>query len=122
MARAAKHVSAPWPGFIEPCLATLHVKPPGGAGWAHGIKHDGYRVQLQIREGAAVAFARRGHDWTHRFQTVAEPALKLPVRTCILDGEAVVPSSRAGHDRSAGVILESSRTWASHFAAGHGAT
>jgi len=32
---------APFPGFIDPCLATLHQRSPSGAGWVHEIKYDG---------------------------------------------------------------------------------
>ena len=45
---AAIGVKAPLPGFIEPALATLVEKVPGGARWIHEIKFDGYRVQLHL--------------------------------------------------------------------------
>jgi len=41
-------VKAPYPGFIEPELATPVDKVPSGARWIHEIKFDGYRVQLHI--------------------------------------------------------------------------
>jgi bifunctional non-homologous end joining protein LigD len=41
---AAIGVKAPFPDFIEPALATSVEKVPGGAGWIHEIKFDGYRV------------------------------------------------------------------------------
>ena len=42
------------PDFIAPQLATLVERPPGGAGWAHEIKFDGYRIQLRVEAGRAV--------------------------------------------------------------------
>lgn len=36
---------APYPGFIEPALATSGDKLPAGERWVHEIKFDGYRVQ-----------------------------------------------------------------------------
>jgi ATP-dependent DNA ligase len=38
---AAIGVKAPFPGFIEPALATLIEKVPSGARWIHEIKFDG---------------------------------------------------------------------------------
>src|SRR3954468_9978142 len=35
------------PRFIPPQLCTLFDRPPAGAGWAHEIKFDGYRVQMR---------------------------------------------------------------------------
>src|SRR2546430_4717901 len=36
---------APFPDFIEPCLATLRSKVPNARGFVHELKLDGYRVQ-----------------------------------------------------------------------------
>jgi bifunctional non-homologous end joining protein LigD len=41
-------VKAPFPGFIEPALATSIDKVPNGARWIHEIKFDGYGVQLHL--------------------------------------------------------------------------
>ena len=38
--------------FIEPQLASSVEEPPEGKHWIHEIKHDGYRSQLVIEEGA----------------------------------------------------------------------
>lgn len=38
---------------------------------------------------------RGGHDWTHRFPTIAAAARDLGVATAILDGEAVVLNGEA---------------------------
>jgi hypothetical protein len=50
---AAIGVRAPYPGFIEPALATSIDKVPKGERWIHEIKFDGYRVQLHLAQEAA---------------------------------------------------------------------
>jgi bifunctional non-homologous end joining protein LigD len=45
---AAIGVKAPYPGFVEPALASAIGKVPSGERWIHEIKFDGYRVQLHI--------------------------------------------------------------------------
>jgi bifunctional non-homologous end joining protein LigD len=76
------------PRFIEPQLCKSVDRPPAGAGWAHEIKFDGYRLQLCVEDGRAVLRTRKGLDWTERFAGVAEAAADLP--DAIIDGEAVV--------------------------------
>jgi bifunctional non-homologous end joining protein LigD len=49
----------PFPGFIEPRLATLGSKVPTGAGWVHEVKLDGYRVQAHLNDGRVTLFIRR---------------------------------------------------------------
>jgi ATP-dependent DNA ligase len=39
-------VKAPFPGFIEPALATKIGKVPSGERWIHEIKFDGYRANF----------------------------------------------------------------------------
>jgi bifunctional non-homologous end joining protein LigD len=41
---AAIGAKAPFPGFIEPALATSIERTPSGSRWIHEIKFDGYRV------------------------------------------------------------------------------
>jgi bifunctional non-homologous end joining protein LigD len=43
---------APFPGFIEPALATSIEKVPSGARWILESKFDGYRVQVHLRDAA----------------------------------------------------------------------
>ena len=49
-----------------------------GVGWVHEIKHDGFRI-----------VARR-EDFTARFPKIAAAVAALPVRSCVVDGEAIV--------------------------------
>ncbi|MBW8726617.1 MAG: DNA ligase D [Inquilinus limosus] len=84
--RAAKSASA-MPDFIPPELCVSVDRPPGGSGWAHEIKFDGYRLQLRVEGGAATLKTRKGLDWTHRFQAIGDAAKGWP--DGIIDGEAV---------------------------------
>jgi bifunctional non-homologous end joining protein LigD len=75
--------------FIEPCLLSRADRPPPGPGWVHEIKHDGFRMMVR-RDGAGVRLlTRRGHDWSDRFPLIRISAAALPVRSCLIDGEAV---------------------------------
>ena len=80
------------PKFIEPQLAKLVARPPDRAGWAHEVKFDGYRAQLNIEKGQAVIRTRTGLDWTERFSAIAEEAGAFP--DCVLDGEIVALDDR----------------------------
>ena len=85
-------VKAPFPGFIEPALASSIDRVPSGERWIHEIKFDGYRVQVHLVNEAVKVFTRRGHDWTNRFQEVANDAWHLKASGAIIDGEIVVPA------------------------------
>ena len=97
---AAIGVKAPYPGFIEPELATPADKVPSGERWLHEIKFDGYRVQVHLRDAAVKVFTRRGHDWTHRFRKVAADAWHINAGSAIIDGEVVVPATNGTTDFS----------------------
>jgi bifunctional non-homologous end joining protein LigD len=90
---AAIGIKAPYPGFIEPELATSVDRVPSGARWIHEIKFDGYRVQVHLRDAAVKVFTRRGNDWTKRFRKIASDASGIDAGSAILDGEVVVPSA-----------------------------
>ncbi|MBO4226652.1 non-homologous end-joining DNA ligase [Bradyrhizobium neotropicale] len=89
---AALGTKAPYPGFIEPALATQADRVPSGTRWVHEIKFDGYRVQLHIANDDIKVFTRRGRDWTRRFKKIATDAYEINVGSAIIDGEVVVPS------------------------------
>ncbi|MEY2539571.1 MAG: bifunctional non-ous end joining protein LigD, partial [Verrucomicrobiota bacterium] len=44
----AMGIKAPFPGFVEPALATSIDKVPSGTRWIHEIKFDRYRVQVHL--------------------------------------------------------------------------
>jgi bifunctional non-homologous end joining protein LigD len=77
-------------GIIEPCLPSPAKAPPFGPGWLHEIKHDGFRI-LARRDSAGVQLiTRAGNDFSGRFPFIAMAVGKLPVRSCLIDGEAIV--------------------------------
>jgi bifunctional non-homologous end joining protein LigD len=98
---AAIGVKAPYPGFIEPELATSVDRVPSGARWIHEIKFDGYRVQVHLRDAAVKVFTRRGNDWTNRFRKIASDAWHVNAGSAIIDGEVVVPAANGTTDFSA---------------------
>lgn len=97
---AAIGVKAPFPGFVEPALATSIERVPAGERWIHEIKFDGYRVQVHLANAAVKVFTRRGHDWTHRFKKVANDAWHIKAASAVIDGEIVVPAADGTTDFS----------------------
>jgi bifunctional non-homologous end joining protein LigD len=97
---AAIGVKAPFPGFIEPALATSIERVPRGERWIHEIKFDGYRVQTHLQHSEVRIYTRRGHDWTKRFKKAAEDAWHIDAGSAIIDGEIVVPASDGTTDFS----------------------
>jgi bifunctional non-homologous end joining protein LigD len=84
------HHTRPGLGIIEPCLASPAKAPPSGPGWLHEIKHDGFRI-LARRDPAGVRLiTRAGNEFSYRFPFIAMAIGKLPVRSCLIDGEAIV--------------------------------
>lgn len=80
----------PFPGEIEPQLATLVTEPPPGEGWLYEVKLDGYRMLAKLSGGRVTLLTRRGQDWTARFAGVRDDLAQLPAREAVLDGEIVV--------------------------------
>lgn len=78
------------PATIEPQLATLVDAAPAGGDWLHELKLDGYRLLCRLERGEVRLFTRAGNDWTDRFPTLAAALGALPVKSAVLDGEAVV--------------------------------
>src|SRR3569833_675684 len=72
-------------GYVKPQLCELVDTPPVGDQWVHEAKLDGYRIQLQVGNGKATLYSRRGLDWTHRFPEIADAGANLD--DCIIDGE-----------------------------------
>ena len=69
--------------------------PPTGPNWLHEIKHDGFRI-MAVRDVDGVRLiTRNGNDFTRRFPLAASAVAALPVRSCLIDGEAIV-SNEAG--------------------------
>lgn len=74
--------------FIHPCRPTVAKTPPRGPGWAHELKHDGYRLQIHVRDGRVRLYTMNGADWSKRYPLIVEEAERLSV-TAIMDAEVV---------------------------------
>ena len=85
------------PPFIPPQLARLMEAPPGGPGWVHEVKFDGYRMQMRVEKGRAILRTRKALDWTERFpQKIAKDGATLP--DCIIDGEICALNKQGASD------------------------
>ncbi|MDO9586305.1 MAG: DNA ligase D [Brevundimonas sp.] len=80
---AARKATKP-PAFVPIQLCKVADHPPG-AGWAHEIKFDGYRIQIGVGGGRAVLRTRKGLDWSDRFPALAADAATWP--DAVVDGE-----------------------------------
>jgi bifunctional non-homologous end joining protein LigD len=90
--------AAPFPVDLPFQLATLVADAPDGDEWIHEVKYDGYRLHVALRNGTASVLTRNGADWTDRFPTIASAAEALPVKSALLDGEAVVLDAEGRSD------------------------
>jgi hypothetical protein len=50
--------------FIHPCRPTVSKRPPRGPGWVHELKHDGYRLQIHIRDGRVRLYSMNAADFS----------------------------------------------------------
>jgi bifunctional non-homologous end joining protein LigD len=53
-------------------------------------KHDGFRILAQRNASGVTLHTREGYDFAARFPLAAAAIAKLPVRSCLIDGEAIV--------------------------------
>jgi bifunctional non-homologous end joining protein LigD len=90
---------AEMPDFVAPQLCTSVERPPGGEGWGHEIKFDGYRVQLRVEDSEVSLRTRKGLDWTDKFAAIAKEGSALP--DAMIDGEIVALDSKGVPDFSA---------------------
>jgi len=98
---------------FEPCLPRSADHPPAGPCWIHEIKHDGFPF-LAHRQGRSTRLiTRNGRDLANRFPLAAEAIEALPVRSCVVDCEAIVCDENGlaifdlirGHGSNARAIL-----------------
>ena len=98
---------------LEPCLPRPVQHPPAGPGWIHEIKHDGFRILAHRRGRSVRLLTRNGNDLGDRFPLAAAAIEALPVRSCVIDGEAIVCDDNGlavfdlirGHATNASAIL-----------------
>ena len=83
--------------FIQPCRPIVVAQPPTGPGWMHELKHDGYRLQIHVRDGRVRLYTRNGADWTKRYPRIVEEASRLR-EPLIIDAEVVCLSDKGGAD------------------------
>jgi bifunctional non-homologous end joining protein LigD len=90
--------------FIHPCQPIVAKQPPAGPGWAHELKHDGYRLQIHVRDGRVRLYTINGADWSKRYPRIVESAARIG-GAAVLDAEVVwmgsngVPDFDALHSR-----------------------
>ena len=75
---------------LEPCLPRPAKEPPAGPGWIHEIKHDGFRILARRDKDRVRLATRNGSDFTARYPKNVTAVESLPVRSCVIDGEAIV--------------------------------
>src|SRR5436190_24080861 len=103
-------------GITEPCLPSAAKAPPSGPGWLHEIKHDGFRILARKDAAGVKLITRAGNDFSSRFPFIAMAVGKLPVRSCLIDGEAIVCDQNGlavfdlirGHGGKASAVLSRS--------------
>jgi bifunctional non-homologous end joining protein LigD len=69
-------------------------RPPSGPDWLHEIKHDGFRIIAWRDVNGVRLYTRNGYNFASRFPQIVEAVSKLKVRSCLIDGEAIVVDKR----------------------------
>jgi bifunctional non-homologous end joining protein LigD len=64
------------------------------AGWIHEIKHDGFRILARRDAKRVRLFSRNGYDFTARYPKIVAAVESLPVKSCLIDGGAIVVDER----------------------------
>lgn len=77
------------PARFEPCLPRLANEPPAGSGWIHEIKHDGFRIVAHSDASGVRLVTRNGFNFADRFPLAVAAMAELPVRSCVVDTEAI---------------------------------
>jgi bifunctional non-homologous end joining protein LigD len=54
----------------------------------HELKHDGYRLQIHVKDGRARLYTMNGANWSDRYPRIIEAAAKIK-GSAILDAEVV---------------------------------
>ena len=90
--------------FIHPCQPIVAKQPPTGPGWTHELKHDGYRLQIHVRD-SRVRLYTMTDDWSNHCRIV-EAAARIK-GSAVMDAEVVclddtgVPNFDTLHSRAA---------------------
>jgi predicted nucleic acid-binding Zn ribbon protein len=96
---------------VESCtagsLAHLISQAEGASDRLHGgfivytKENKTAAVGVPMRDGKLTVYSRRDNDWTDSFASIARAGEILPVRHCVLDGEAIVQDQRGIADHHA---------------------
>src|SRR5215475_14862237 len=78
--------------FIHPCQPIAAEQPPSGPGWAHELKHDGYRLQIHVRDGRVRLYTMNGANWSDRYPRIVQEAARIK-GAAIIDAEVVCLSA-----------------------------
>lgn len=85
--------------------ARVAPEPPYNGEWLYEVKFDGFRV-LAVKNGRQVElWSRNKKRLDERFPTVAKAIARLPVKSCVLDGEVCALD---GHGKSSFQLLQNS--------------
>ena len=74
--------------FIHPCQPIVAKQSPSGPGWAHELKHDGYRLQIHVRDGRVRLYTINGANWSNRYPLIVRDAGRID-GSAIMDAEVV---------------------------------
>ena len=58
-------------------LSNRRQAAPRGPGWAHELRHDGYRLQIHVRNGRVRLYTMNGANWTDRYPCIIEEAARI---------------------------------------------
>ena len=75
--------------FFEPELARLRDTPPGGNGWLHEVKWDGYRILTTLHGGDVQLWSRNALPWTDKLPDIVSAIAGLGLTSARLDGELI---------------------------------
>jgi bifunctional non-homologous end joining protein LigD len=74
--------------FIHPCRPIVAKQAPTGPGWAHELKHDGYRLQIHVRDRRVRLYTINGANWSTRYPLIVRDAGRIE-GSAIIDAEVV---------------------------------
>jgi ATP-dependent DNA ligase len=75
---------------LFPMEALLVDRLPEGNAWRYEPKWDGFRCLAFKRDGAVTLLSKSGKPLERYFPDIVSRLEKLPVKTCVLDGELLV--------------------------------
>src|SRR5690242_9587380 len=75
---------------LQPMLAETAGAPFSAAGWIFELKHDGFRLLAERRDGAVRLKYRSGAAATTAFPEIERALSALPGGDFVIDGEVVV--------------------------------